>query len=138
MDIKGLSDLQKDLLNTSKQLDKAMPAIMRKVGSKARTKVAQRARRLVKKKTGTYHSRWKRGKAFIDPGGDHTVRVYNSSPHAHLIEDGHKQVTADGQTVGFVPGKKVMKKAMSEFESSGQQTQEISKAIDELLRKNKL
>lgn len=138
MEINGLSEFQKDLLRTSKAVPKEMPKIMRKVGTKARSVVAKRARSDVKKLTGNYHKSWKRGKVFIGNEGAMVVRVYNSSPHAHLIEDGHRQVTKDGQEVGFVPGKRVLEKGMGEFDSSGVAGDMLSDWVDELLEQNKL
>ncbi|MGG2053100.1 HK97 gp10 family phage protein [Lysinibacillus pakistanensis] len=138
MQITGLTNFQKDLLKTSKAVPKEMPKIMRKVGTKARSVVAKRARSDVKKLTGNYHKSWKRGKVFIGNEGAMVVRVYNSSPHAHLIEDGHRQVTKDGQEVGFVRGKRVLEKGMVEFDSSGVAGDMISDWVDELLEQNKL
>lgn len=139
MELKGLNELQKDLLKTSKAVPKEMPKIMRKIGSKARTLVAKRARRDVKKLTGNYHKSWKRGKVFIGNDGATTVRVYNSSPHAHLIEDGHSMVSKTGEDLGaFVPGKRVLDKGMKEFDSSSIADEMLSDWVDELLRQNKL
>lgn len=137
MRLDGLTDFQQDLLNTSKKVHKEIPKVMRKVGSKARTVVAKKARAKVKKKTGLYHKKWKRGKVFFN-GEEFVVRVYNGSPHAHLIEDGHVQKTADGRTVSFVRGKHVLKDGMQEFESSGVVDEMISDWLDDLLERNKL
>ena len=137
MRLDGLTDFQQDLLNTSKKVHKEIPKVMRKVGSKARTVVAKKARAKVKKKTGLYHKKWKRGKAFFN-GEEFVVRVYNNSSHAHLIEDGHVQKTADGRTVGFVRGKHVLKDGMQEFESSGVVDEIIGDWLDDLLERNKL
>lgn len=139
MELKGLTDFQKDLLAVAqKKLPKETNKIMRKVGNKARTHVARKARRIVKKKTGTYHKKWKRGRVFKNSQGEIVVRVYNSSPHAHLIEDGHKQITKDKKVVGFVKGKKVLDKAMKEFDESGQFENMLSDWLDDMLRSGKL
>lgn len=139
MQITGLTDFQKDLLRTSKNVHKEMPKIMRKVGSKARTVVAKRARSDVKKLSGNYHKSWKRGKVFIGDNGARVVRVYNSSPHAHLIEDGHIiRNESDGSVLGFARGKRVLEKGMGEFDSSGVAGEMIADWMDELLEQNKL
>lgn len=131
--------MQNDLLRVAQRdLPREMPKVMRKVGSKARTKVAKKARSLVKKKTGLYHKKWKRGKVFRGSNGEWVVRVVNSSPHAHLIEDGHRQVTEDGQVIGFVSGKKPLDKGMREFEASGETEEIIGDWIDRLLRDARL
>lgn len=137
--ITGLTDFQKDLLKTSKAIPKELPKIMRKVGSKARTVVAKRARKDVKKITGNYHKSWKRGKVFIGNDGETVVRVYNASPHAHLIEDGHiVRNEPNGPEIGFAPGKRVLEKGMNEFDNSGLSGEMISDWLDELLEQNKL
>lgn len=137
MEIHGLTEFQRDLMRTSRKLPKQMPKIMRKIGSKARTHVAKKSRQLIKKDTGLYHKKWKRGKVFTN-NGEIVVRIYNSAPHAHLLEEGHRQVTKDGREVGFVRGKYPMKKGIQEFESSGMVDDMFSEWIDQMLRENKL
>lgn len=138
MELSGLTEFQRDLLKTSRNAQKQMPKVMRKIGSKARVEVAKKSRKLIKKKTGNYHKGWKRGKVFIGTDGATTVRVYNGQPHAHLLEDGHRMVTKDGREVGFVPGKKPLEKGMQEFDASGVPTQMFSDWLDDLLEQNKL
>lgn len=140
MRLEGLSDFQNDLLQVAQRdLPREMPKVMRKLGSKARTKVAKKARSLVKKKTGLYHKKWKRGKVFIGYRGEIVVRVFNSSPHAHLIEDGHRMVDHDGNDLGtFVHGKKPLDKGMREFEASGETEEVIVDWLDGLLRNARL
>jgi len=138
-EVKGLTEFQKDLLAVAQtRLPRETKQIMRKIGSKARTYVARKARSEVKKVTGTYHKRWKRGKVFNGHNDELVVRVYNSSPHAHLIEDGHRMVTSDGQEIGFVAGKKVLEKGMKSFDDSGQFESLLSDWVDEMLKDGKL
>jgi hypothetical protein len=116
---------------------------MRKIGSKARTQVARKARIEVKKVTGNYIGKtkkygFKRGKVFKGSDGEWVVRVYNSSPHAHLIEHGHRMVTKDGKEVGFIKGKKVLEKSMSEFDQSGEMENMLGDWLDDLLGSGKL
>lgn len=144
LELKGLTEFQKDLLTVAqRKLPKESTKVMRKIGSKARTIVARRARRSVNHDaTGSeksdYHKKWKRGKVFKGENGEWVVRVINSAPHAHLIEDGHRMVTKDGREVGFVPGKKVLDKGMKEFDESGQYEKMLGDWVDELLRSGKL
>ena len=137
MRLDGLTDFQQDLLNTSKKIHKEIPKVLRKVGSKGRTHVAKKSRQLVKKKTGNYHKKWKRGKVFKS-NDEFVVRIYNSSSHAHLLEDGHIMITKDGRNVGFVRGKHVLKDGMQEFESSGVVDEMIGDWLDDLLERNRL
>ena len=139
LEIKGLSEFQVDLLDVAQvKLPKQSYKIMRKIGSKARTQIVRKARSEVKKDTGFYHSKFKRGKVFKDAEGKIVVRIVNSAPHAHLIEHGHRQVTKDGQEIGFVPGKKVMEKGMSQFDGSGTFDKMLLEWLDELLESGDL
>ncbi|MGE7951636.1 HK97 gp10 family phage protein [Lysinibacillus xylanilyticus] len=140
IEMDGLTDFQKALFDVAtRKVPNEAPKLMRKIGSKARTKVARKARSLVKKKTGMYHKKWKRGKVFVGYRGELVVRVYNSSPHAHLVEDGHRMVDSEGNDLGrFVHGKKPLDKGMREFEASGEVEKETVKWLDELLAKAKL
>lgn len=134
----GLTELQKDLLVVAKKkLPKEQKKIMRKVGNKARRYVVKKAKASVKKKTGNYHKGFKRGKVFDGDGGETVVRVFNSAPHAHLIEYGHEQIVND-QSVGFTPGKHVMEKGIREFDDSGDYENMLSDWIDDMLRSSKL
>lgn len=133
MEIRGLTEFQKDLMAASKKVDKEIPKILRKVGSKGRTLVARRSRAKVNKLTGNYHKKWKRGKAFKGNNGEWVTRVINSSPHAHLIEDGYMHNSG-----GFVRGKHVLKDGMAEFDASGVAEEMISDWLDDLLEQNKL
>lgn len=133
MEIRGLTEFQQDLLTTSKKVDKEIPKILRKVGSKGRTVVARRARAKVKKLSGNYHKKFKRGKVFKGDNGEHVVRVFNSAFNSHWIEDGFMH--EDG---GFVRGKHILKDGMAEFDASGVAEEMISDWLDDLLEQNKL
>lgn len=139
LEIEGLTEFQKDLLDVAQnKLPKESLRVMRKIGSKARTKVARKARSTVKKKTGNYHKGFKRGKAFKDSEEKYVVRVINSQPHAHLIEYGHQQVTKDGRNAGFVAGKSVLANGMGDFDSSGVFEEELLDWLDDLLESGDL
>lgn len=135
----GLTEFQRDLLEVAqRRLPRESFQIMRKIGNKARTVVAKEARSRVKKDTGMYHKRFKRGKVFKDDEGKIVVRVINSAPHAHLIEYGHRQVSSNGTETGFVPGKKVMENGIEKFNSSGQFDKMLSDWLDEQLDRGNL
>lgn len=138
-EINGLTEMQRSLLDVAqRRLPKETKKVMRKAGSKARTTVARKARSKVKKRTGNYHKKFKRGKVFVNQQGETVTRVINSSPHAHLIEDGHIQTDKDGREIGFVRGFKVMDQGMQDFDNSGQYGEILVDWIDELLRDGKL
>ena len=134
----GLTSLQEDLLEVAqKKLPRETFRIMGKIGGKATTYVRKEARSKVKKKTGNYHKKFKRGKVFKDKNGQIIVRVINSSNHAHLIEDGHRLVK-DDREIGFVPGKKVLDSGIKNFDDSGQYENMLSEWLDEMLDSEKL
>lgn len=140
-EVKGLTDFQHDLLKVAnKSLPKESKQIMRKVGSKARTHVARKARREVNKRNPIdgYHKKFKRGKVFKNKNGEIVVRVTNSSRHAHLIENGYIQTFRDGSNAGFKRGKHVLGDGVEEFDSSGQYESMLSEWIDGLLKDGKL
>ncbi|MCM3411465.1 HK97 gp10 family phage protein [Metabacillus litoralis] len=137
IEIKGLTEFQKGLLELAQEkLPKESKQIMRKMGSKARTHVARKSRREIKKVSGNYQKSWKRGKLFIGRDGEIAIRVYNSARHAHLIEDGHR-VVVKGKEVGFSSGKHILEKGMNEFEED-QMEEMLSDWLDDLLESGKL
>lgn len=166
MKIEGLTDFQNDLLSVEKNAEKVFKKAMQTSGNKLTRLVRKKGKSLVTKQDGLYHKSFKRGKVFIDPEGDITVRALNTAPHAHLLEYGHRKVVNPpkegenyvtnlggigfktlhrviegkgiGKEVGFVHGVRVMEKGMKEFEQKREDVQEISKALDKLLSDNKL
>jgi len=166
MRIDGLTDFQNDLLNVEKNAEKVFKKAMQTSGNKLTRLVRRKGKALVTKRDNVYHKSFKRGKVFIDPDGDITVRALNTAPHAHLLEYGHRNVVNPpkegesyvsnlgnggfktlkrviegkgiGKEVGFTRGRKVMEKGAKEFEQKREDVQEISKALDKLLSDNKL
>ena len=137
MKFEGLTDFQKDLLDVAtNKLPRQTFKFLRKSGTEARKVVVKHARLKVKKNTGNYLKRFKRGKAFKDQEGKYVIRVYNSAPHAHLIEYGHRQVTKDGREVGFTPGKNVVAEGIQKFEDDFEE--QVSDWLDELLESGDL
>lgn len=130
----GLTDFQKNLQYLITNMPKETKSVLQKVGTKARTIVARQARQIVKKKTGNYHKSFKRGKVWQENDGTYKVRVYNNSPHAHLLENGWMITGKDGSQHGFKVGYKVMQKSEKELEKEWDQLleSEIDKLIDKL------
>lgn len=126
-----LSDFKKDLLNEANKLFPKETEKFLKTECQGLLKVVKRvAKANVGTAKGTkkdwqtqksYHKRFKVGKKYFY-NGDLSQRVYNGSPHGHLIEYGHK--TQNGK---FVSGKYVFEKASTEY------GQEFSKNCDEFL-----
>lgn len=117
-EVKELDNFQKKLLRKAqREFPRETYRFLRKAGSKGRTYVARKSRRIVKKKSGNYHKSWKRGRAYRKRDGSYEVQIRNNAPHAHLIEYGHRKVNKKGVEVGFVKGKRVLEEGIKEFES---------------------
>lgn len=94
------------------------------------------AKREFKKKTGLYHKNFKVSKAFIGEGR-FFIKVYNSSPHAHLLEQGHRKVprgkkgesNRGGDEIGFKRGRYPLSRSMRDFRPI--YYQKVEKFIDE-------
>lgn len=132
----GLDKFQGDMEYVIKNMPKQTRQLLQRTGTRARAIFARRARSSVEKKTGNYFERFKRGKVWAPPdskAGTLRVRVYNNSPHAHLIEDGHRIVGKDGSEHGFQPGLKVMDKGNREVEKEWDDI--LEKEFDKILSK---
>lgn len=143
MDTSDLDDFAKSILEfASSNMDKVSKKFLQKEGNKLKKKTLSKAKSLTNKKTGNYYAGIKRGKVYhYGNKNNNSIRVYGSSPHAHLIEYGHREVlnpTKDGKIapigdgqfakgviegrnkgkeIGFVQGLHVFEKAKKEFEN---------------------
>lgn len=120
-----------------RDLPKEARTFVRQEGNELRKKTAALAKQRVKKgkhhkgsEAKRYHKGIKRGKVYVYKGnGGTAVRVYNSAPHAHLIESGHRIVDKNKKEHGFQPGRHVFEDAGKAFE------QEFYRDIDAFLDK---
>lgn len=131
IDIDQLTNYELDLLKASMNFKngKQAKSFLRAEGTKLKRKTLATAKRKVKKDTGNYFKSIKRGKFYVYSGnGAWSIRVYSNAPHAHLIEEGHRQVTSTGKEVGFVPGKKVFKESQKDFE--GEYFDDVQRFLD--------
>lgn len=99
-----------------RKMPREVKAFLRNEGTKLRRFTVKEARTKVKQLTGNYVKGIKRGKVYIYEGDTTSVRVYGSSPHSHLIEYGHRNVTKSGEEVGYVKGKRVFETSRKQFE----------------------
>lgn len=133
-DFSGINAFTGQLLQMAEvQFPKDARRFMQQEGNKLRRVTAAKARQLVKRKTGNYLKGIKRGKVYKYQGEELAVRVFDSSPHAHLIEHGHRQVTKDGREVGFVRGQKVFEKSRRDFADNF--AQDCEEFVDQMLAK---
>lgn len=136
MEIKGLTEFERDLLKQAQRMPKESFKVMRKLGSKARTFVAKKSRKEVNKVTGNYHKSWKRGKAY-SKDGEYQIQIRNIAPHAHLIEDGHRIVDKSGNEHGFKEGEHILTDGINEFEEQVM-GEMLEQWLDQLLDEGKL
>ena len=98
----SLSEVSKNLMESVNKKYPVLTADFLKIEAKKLRKVAIKT---AKKEVGTskgkkknwskqksYHSRFKVGKVYNYAENDTCIRVFNSAPHGHLIEYGHRQV----------------------------------------------
>lgn len=133
----GLDSYLSDMLDLAENtLPKEAKKFLKKnAGQLART-TKNKAKELgIMEDTGSYYSSFKSGKVY-KYNGKFACRAINSSPHAHLLENGHMQVTKEGKEVGFVPGFHPFEKAEKEYESPYYENCE--KFIDQLIREKGL
>lgn len=134
IEIKGLDSFKKELDDLHKLFPKEAKRLMLRSGSKARSIIAKKARKLVNKQTGNYFKSIKRGKVWVDDStGEYKVRAYSRAPHGHLIEYGHRKVNKDGKEVGFVDGIHVFQKATKEIEDQWDSI--LEKEFDKIMSK---
>lgn len=132
-DIKELSAFEKKLIALANdKMPKESKKFMKDEGTKLKKATLAKAKQKVKKDTGNYFKSIKRGKVY-KYNGSWAIRDYSGSPHAHLIENGHRQVTKDGKETGFVPGKHVFEEAGKEFQA--QYFNDTQNFIDNVLDK---
>jgi len=108
-DDKELLKLADDLEEMSKVLPKVTKRFLNKEGNKLKTVVKKLAKTRIKIQSNNYMEHLKRGKPYQYKGVDWSVRVYNASNHAHLIEDGHDIVAkgskrGKGRKIGYKNG----------------------------------
>ena len=130
-------NLTNDLFKTNEEdTSKEIKKFLNKQGNKGKKISLKIAKAKVKKKTGTYHSRIKKGKVYKDNNGTCGVRIYSNAYHAHLIEDGHDIVVGGkkgkgGKVIGKVKGKKVFSKFEKDYTEHFHK--ECENLVDDLL-----
>lgn len=121
-DVSQLTDYGQQILDVAtKDMPKVTEKFMKSEAKKLKNKAKRDAKKVLKNHTAAagkgYLNRMQAGKKVYSYGdAKYNILVYNSAPHAHLIEEGHNMVTHSGATVGFVPGKHIIENAAISFE----------------------
>lgn len=112
----GINEVSANMDRLLRAFPKQTEKFMKSEAKDLRKKMVAFAKSKVKKVTGNYLKGFKAGKKVYKwQDAEYNVRVYNSAPHAHLIENGHRGMYW-GRKGGWVPGKHIMEDAMRRFE----------------------
>lgn len=122
-----------DRLNkvTEPTVKKKIRKFLMSEGNSLKKKTVAVAKSRVNKHTGNYLKGIKRGKVYLYQGEAWSIRTYNTMPHAHLIEYGHRIVTKDGREIGYRKPKKVFEYAHKQYEDD--YLKNTDNFIDEIL-----
>lgn len=98
-----MKDLDNYVLKIANNMEDDTKKVLKRLGKGLRKSIKQVARASVGsvKRNGakkSYHNRFKVSKPFKLNNGDYTVSVVNTSPHAHLLEYGHRIVRRGTRT----------------------------------------
>lgn len=117
--VDDIDKLTQKLLDVAKKTEpKQLKKFIKSEGNKLKRKTVSKAKKTVKKKKGNYLKGIKTGRVYKYKGDELAVRVYNSAPHAHLIEYGYEHKTKDKKPTGkFVPGKRIFESTRKEFQN---------------------
>lgn len=69
-------------------------------------------------------------------GAGQYIEVAAKSPHFHLVEHGHVQLNRQGQAIGYVQGKHIMREEIKRFEEKSPSV--ALKMLDELIKESNL
>ena len=132
-DISEFTAFEKNLIKLANDtMPKESKKFLREEGTKLKKKTLAKAKEKVKKNSGNYFKSIKRGKVY-KYDGDLSIRTYSGSPHAHLIENGHRIVDSEGNEHGFKEGEHVFEEAERQFQ--GEYFSDAQNFINEVLDK---
>jgi len=134
--IEGLEELERDLTKVVKRCPAQARETLKDLGNDFKKSAKKRAKadlKSHKRKEGqekkAISKKW--GSKVVDESVGMTALVYNSARHFHLVELGH-QLIKNGQVVGFVEGKHIMKKTREQYENIV--PERFEEMIDDILK----
>lgn len=113
---RDLENLEREVLRLAKKYPKETKKFLQSQGNKLKVRVKKKAKSKLKEKSGNYLKGFKRGKVYKYNQEEDTVRVYNNTSHAHLIEHGHIIKDKTGKEHGFKKGYRILEEARTEFQ----------------------
>lgn len=125
----GLDDLQGKLDEMRKKFPQEEETLLKKAGNKLRRKSKEKTP--VGKGKKHLKDSYKLSKVNYEKD-EMNITMTNTSPHFHLVEKGHRQVTKDGREIGYIEGKHMVETSMSELEM--ELPLELNKWLDKILR----
>lgn len=90
---------------------------MKKFSNSIARKVLKGAKDKTPVRTGKLKRNWKIDKSKVSTKEVQTI-VKNTSPHAHLVEDGHIKKNKNKKIVGFQQGEHMLKNSIKEVEDN--------------------
>lgn len=134
IEIKGLSDYQKQLAAAANEYAATSEKHLRKAGNALKKMAKEKS-----PDSGTKHRKkikdsWT-GEVEGISGQDLEYKLRNKAPHYHLVERGHVQTTPSGRVTGFVSGRHFFETACKDFESSGVADKEVEAFLNEVGKK---
>lgn len=93
---------------------------MKKFSSSIARKVLKGAKDKTPVKTGKLKRKWKIDKSKVSTK-EVQIIVKNTSPYAHLVEDGHIKKDKNKKIIGFKPGEHMLKNAIRDVEDNLQE-----------------
>lgn len=108
--LSGLNEFEKTLVDMIEvKYPEEVKKILYELADDLQSEVAKRTPVGTEKKAKTKRlaNKWKVGRVRKEKG-EFYIEVYNNSPHAHLIEDGHRVVGKDGSDHGWWEGRHML------------------------------
>lgn len=131
--IKGAQELEEKLRRVMERAPDRIDIQLEKMGRKLRKMSKDKTPVSDKEKARHLKDQYKLSQPELIPDGSgHQIKMYNTAPHFHLIEKGHKIVTTSGQVIGFVNGRFMVEKSVQELEE--EVPAELEKWLDDLFK----
>lgn len=128
-EIKGLKEFQEKLERLQNEIPDGEEKLLKKAGNELK----KNSKNLTPVGTSDKHlkDKYKLSKINYEKDGM-DIKMGNTSPKFHLVENGHKMVTKSGNVVGFVPGQHMVERSFKQLEE--ELPQKIDAWLDKLLK----
>lgn len=123
---KGMEELQGKLQEIRKQFPYEEETILKRVGLKLKRMSIKRTptgkefyyykgKKIKRSNKSHLNKSYKLSKVNYERD-EMNITMTNTSPHFHLVERGHRQVTKGGEEIGYTQGKYMVERSMKELE----------------------